>query len=118
RRRAGRDGADRAVDPRRGLRGHRRAAHAPARAAPRVSRGRRPASRSRRVLLRRAEVPDFRTLPEAFQHTATQRPDAVALRTPDHGLSLTWSRYADAVCRIAGGLAGLGLERGATFATM
>src|SRR2546425_5780271 len=63
-------------------------------------------------------MPDFQTLPEAFQHTAFQRPDAVALRTPDYGLSITWAEYDDAVRRIAGGLAGLGLERGETFATM
>lgn len=60
----------------------------------------------------------FRTLPEAFQQTAAQRPNAVALRTSDGSLSITWAEYEHAVRRIAGGLAGLGLARGETFATM
>jgi long-chain acyl-CoA synthetase len=55
---------------------------------------------------------DAPTLVHAFQYTAAQRPDAVALRNPGDGLSLTWREYAQRVERIAGGLAALGVERG------
>jgi long-subunit acyl-CoA synthetase (AMP-forming) len=58
------------------------------------------------------------TLCEAFQLTAQMRPDAVALRTPDDSLSITWAEYADRVERIAGGLASLGIGRGDTVGIM
>ncbi|MGH2979724.1 MAG: AMP-binding protein, partial [Solirubrobacterales bacterium] len=58
------------------------------------------------------------TLCEAFQATAAERPDAVALRTPGDGASITWAEYAQRVPRIAAGLASLGLERGDTVALM
>ena len=45
------------------------------------------------------------TLCEAFQTTAAERPDAVALRTPGDGVSITWAEYAERVPRIAAGLA-------------
>jgi long-chain acyl-CoA synthetase len=58
------------------------------------------------------------TLCEAFQATAAERPDAVALRTPGDGMSITWAEYAQRVPRIAAGLASLGVERGDTVALM
>jgi long-chain acyl-CoA synthetase len=58
------------------------------------------------------------TVAEAFQVTAQAHPDRCALRTKDDELSMTWREYADKVRATAGGLAGLGLERGATMALM
>jgi long-subunit acyl-CoA synthetase (AMP-forming) len=58
------------------------------------------------------------TLCEAFQVTAAERPDAVALRTPGDAASITWAEYAQRVERIAAGLAALGVERGDTVALM
>ena len=58
------------------------------------------------------------TLCEAFQITAAERPDEVALRTPGDGVSVTWAEYAQRVPRIAAGLASLGVERGDTVALM
>jgi long-chain acyl-CoA synthetase len=55
---------------------------------------------------------DAPTLVHAFQYTAAQRPDAVALRNPGDAVSLTWREYAQRVERIAAGLAALGVERG------
>ncbi|MDH6676662.1 long-chain acyl-CoA synthetase [Rhodococcus sp. LBL1] len=48
-----------------------------------------------------------RTLCEAFQATAATDPDAVALRTPDDAVVITWRQYAQRVQRIAVGLAKL-----------
>ena len=58
------------------------------------------------------------TLCEAFQVTAAERPDAVALRTPGDGAAVTWAEYAQRAERVAGGLAALGVERGDTVALM
>src|SRR3954452_1857995 len=58
------------------------------------------------------------TMCEAFQLTAAQRPDAVALRTPDDAVSITWAEYAARVERLAGGLASLGVGAGDTVAIM
>ena len=58
------------------------------------------------------------TLCEAFQITAGERPDAVALRTPGDGMSVTWAEYARRVRAIAAGLASLGVRRGDTVALM
>jgi long-chain acyl-CoA synthetase len=58
------------------------------------------------------------TLCEAFQATAAERPDQVALRTPGDGVSITYREYAERVRRIAGGLASLGVERGDAVALM
>jgi long-chain acyl-CoA synthetase len=55
---------------------------------------------------------DAPTLVHAFQYTAAQRPDAVALRNPGGTVSLTWRDYAQRVERIAAGLAALGVEQG------
>ena len=58
------------------------------------------------------------TLCEAFQITAAERPEAVALRTPGGGVEISWAAYADRVRRIAGGLAALGIGHGDTVALM
>jgi long-subunit acyl-CoA synthetase (AMP-forming) len=58
------------------------------------------------------------TMCEAFQVTSAVQPDAVALRTPDGAVSITWREYADRVRRIAAGLAGLGVKRGDTVGIM
>src|SRR5437588_12455365 len=55
------------------------------------------------------------TIPGEFAKTAAQRADLTALRwrTPDGGWGeWTWREYADRAARVAGGLAGLGVERG------
>jgi long-chain acyl-CoA synthetase len=58
------------------------------------------------------------TLCEAFQITAAERPEDVALRTPADGVSITWKEFAGQVRRIAAGLASLGVRRGDTVALM
>src|SRR5206468_2417952 len=58
------------------------------------------------------------TLCEAFQITAAERPEAVALRTPGGRVEISWAEYAERVRRIAGGLAALGVRRGDTVAMM
>src|SRR4051794_33320250 len=55
---------------------------------------------------------DAPTLCHAFQQTASERPDAVALRDPSGAVSITWREYAERVEAIAGGLARLGVEPG------
>jgi long-chain acyl-CoA synthetase len=61
---------------------------------------------------------DAPTLVHAFQYTAAQRPDAVALRNPGDAVSLTWREYAGRVEQLAAGLAALGVERGDTVGLM
>jgi long-subunit acyl-CoA synthetase (AMP-forming) len=58
------------------------------------------------------------TLTQAFQATAARDPQAVALRTPDDAVSITWEGYAQRVEAIARGLAALGVGRGDTVALM
>jgi len=58
------------------------------------------------------------TLCEAFQITAAERPDEVALRTPGDAVSITWKEFGSRVRRIAAGLASLGVRRGDTVALM
>jgi long-subunit acyl-CoA synthetase (AMP-forming) len=55
---------------------------------------------------------------EAFQITAAENADRVALRTADGAVSITWAQYAERARRIAGGLAALGVGRGDTVALM
>jgi long-subunit acyl-CoA synthetase (AMP-forming) len=55
---------------------------------------------------------------EAFQLTAAAHPDRPALRLKGDAFSMTWGQYADKAQALAAGLAGLGLERGATLAIM
>jgi long-subunit acyl-CoA synthetase (AMP-forming) len=49
---------------------------------------------------------------EAFQITARERPDQVALRTIGDGMSITFGEYAERVRRLAGGLHALGVRSG------
>jgi long-subunit acyl-CoA synthetase (AMP-forming) len=58
------------------------------------------------------------TLCEAFQRTAVIDPDAIALRIPGGGQSMTWREYAADVRRVAAGLHGLGVRRGDTVSLM
>ncbi|MGH2744038.1 MAG: AMP-binding protein, partial [Thermoleophilaceae bacterium] len=58
------------------------------------------------------------TVAEAFQLTARAHPGRPALRLKDDAFAISWAEYADKVRRTAAGLAGLGLERGASLAIM
>ncbi len=58
------------------------------------------------------------TLCEAFQCSASEMADEVALRTLGDATSITWRQYAQRVRDLAAGLAGLGVERGDTVALM
>ncbi|MFI9388055.1 AMP-dependent synthetase/ligase [Kutzneria sp. NPDC052558] len=58
------------------------------------------------------------SIAEAFQTTASRRPDDVALRTPGDGVTITWREYGRRVRAIATGLASLGVRRGDTVALM
>jgi long-chain acyl-CoA synthetase len=58
------------------------------------------------------------TMCEAFQITASERLDDVALRTIGDAVSITWEEYRDRVQRLAGGLHALGVGRGDTVAFM
>src|SRR5207249_851258 len=58
------------------------------------------------------------TMCEAFQITAAENADRVALRSADGAVSITWAQYAERARRIAGGLAALGVRRGDTVALM
>jgi long-chain acyl-CoA synthetase len=68
-----------------------------------------------RVEYRALEQP---TLCGAFQITASEHPDRVALRTKGDEFSMTWGEYRGKVRALAGGLAGLGLGRGDTIALL
>src|ERR687892_1809542 len=59
-----------------------------------------------------------RTMTEAFRLTVEDHPDRVAVRTKDDEVSLTWAQLRERVDALAGGLAGLGVERGDTVALM
>jgi long-subunit acyl-CoA synthetase (AMP-forming) len=58
------------------------------------------------------------TMCGAFQVTAAERADQVAIRTKGDELTITWGQYAERVRKLAAGLAGLGLERGQTIGLM
>ena len=58
------------------------------------------------------------TLCEAFQLTAAERGEEVALRTRGDGVVLTWAEYAGRVRRVAAGLAALGVAKGEAVAIM
>jgi long-subunit acyl-CoA synthetase (AMP-forming) len=58
------------------------------------------------------------TMCGAFQVTAAESPDRVAIRTKDDEFSITWREYAERVERVAAGLAALGLGRGDTIGLM
>jgi long-subunit acyl-CoA synthetase (AMP-forming) len=59
-----------------------------------------------------------KTLCETFQRTVAAAPAAVALRSSDDSVRLTWRQYADRVRTIAAGLAALGVRRGDTVGLM
>ena len=58
------------------------------------------------------------TICGAFQVTASEFPDRVAIRLKDDELSMTWAEYNEKVQKLAAGLAGLGLKRGDTIGVM
>ncbi|HEY1687323.1 MAG TPA: AMP-binding protein [Solirubrobacteraceae bacterium] len=58
------------------------------------------------------------TLCEAFQISAKRVPERLALIAHDRGWELTWSAYAQAVERLAGALAALGVSRGERVALL
>ena len=58
------------------------------------------------------------TLCEAFQTTAAERSDQVALRAFGSDVTLTWAQYAARVRTIAAGLHALGVRHGDTVALM
>src|SRR3954469_19968628 len=58
------------------------------------------------------------TICGAFQVTAREFPDRVALRTKGDEMSMTWSEYNDKVKGLAAGLAAMGLKRGDTIGLM
>ncbi|MFL5846848.1 MAG: AMP-dependent synthetase/ligase [Solirubrobacteraceae bacterium] len=59
-----------------------------------------------------------RTMCEALLTTAAERPDQVALRTPDDSPSLTYAQALERVEALAAGLHGLGVRRGDTVGLM
>jgi len=58
------------------------------------------------------------TMCEAFQITAGERPDQVALRTIGDGFSITFAEYAERIRRLAAGLHALGVRHGDTVGFM
>jgi long-subunit acyl-CoA synthetase (AMP-forming) len=58
------------------------------------------------------------TLCEAFQITAAEHPDRVALRTLGDAMTLTFGEYAERVRAFAHGLHALGVRRGDTVGLM
>src|SRR3954447_16891702 len=58
------------------------------------------------------------TIAEAFRLTAEDHPDELAVRTKDDAIAWTWSELRDWVDAFAGGLFGLGVQRGHTVALM
>jgi long-chain acyl-CoA synthetase len=61
---------------------------------------------------------DALTLCDALRRTAASHPDITAVRMPDDSVSLTWAQLLKRVDAIAGGLAGLGVQRGDCVAIM
>ena len=58
------------------------------------------------------------TMCEAFQITAAERPDQVALRTIGDGVAITFGEYAERARRLAGGFHALGVRGGDTVGFM
>jgi long-chain acyl-CoA synthetase len=58
------------------------------------------------------------TIAQAFRITAAERGDEVAIRTKQDAFTITWAELRERVDALAGGLAGLGLQRGETVALM
>ena len=61
---------------------------------------------------------DAPTVAEAFRITTEQKPDGVAVRNRDDGISITWGELRDRSDALAGGLAKLGVGHGDTVALM
>jgi long-subunit acyl-CoA synthetase (AMP-forming) len=61
---------------------------------------------------------DAATMCEAFQLTAAERPEQVALRTIGDTVSITFGEYSQRVRQLAGGLHALGVRRGDPIAFM
>ena len=61
---------------------------------------------------------DEDTVCAAFQRTAAEHPDDVALRMPGDPEGITWREYGERVRAIAEGLSSLGLRRGDTLALL
>lgn len=59
-----------------------------------------------------AVEPEFKNLYEAFQATAGRRGDALAIKSEEEGVELSWNDLDKRVRAIAGGLKALGVERG------
>ena len=59
-----------------------------------------------------------RSLCEAFQATAAEFADEIALRTVDGAVELTWAEYRRRVESVARGMAALGVRRGDTVALL
>ncbi|MDT7598006.1 MAG: long-chain acyl-CoA synthetase, partial [Pseudonocardiales bacterium] len=58
------------------------------------------------------------TITGAFVATVAERAGEASLASFSTGRRLTWARYAEQACRVASGLAALGLARGARVALM
>jgi long-subunit acyl-CoA synthetase (AMP-forming) len=70
-----------------------------------------------------SQASDVKALKEAtvcgaFQVTAREFPDRIALRTKGDEMSMTWAEYNEKVKALTAGLAGLGLGRGDTIGVM
>src|SRR5437764_4223729 len=73
---------------------------------------------TRPELGQRARALSARTMCEAFQLTAAEHSDDVALRTIADGVSITFVEYAERVRRYAGALHALGVRRADTVGFM
>jgi long-subunit acyl-CoA synthetase (AMP-forming) len=62
--------------------------------------------------------PIHATVAGAFLDTVARQPDAVALRTLDDAVTLTWRELAERVAAVAGGLRRLGVQPGDTVALL
>ena len=69
-------------------------------------------------LVARPRALDAATMAEAFQQTAADRADQVALRTLGDAVSITFAEYGERVRRFAGAFHGLGIRRGDTVGFM
>jgi long-subunit acyl-CoA synthetase (AMP-forming) len=56
--------------------------------------------------------PDFKNLYAAFQNTVARKGDALAIKSEEEGVELSWNDLDKRVRAIAGGLKALGVERG------
>jgi long-chain acyl-CoA synthetase len=73
---------------------------------------------SRTATATAASAVDAPTVAEALRSTAGAYPDLTAVRTLDDSVRLSWGQLLQRVDAVAGGLAGLGVDRGETVAIM